>query len=577
MTHRPGRQPAGPAGPTGAAPRVVPLGDTGILVDGVDGPAAAGRLAALGLTGVEEVVATATAVTVVVDPDGVDSGRLTGRIAAVLGDLATPAPAPAGDEPPLTVPVRFDGPDLVEVADRLGTEPTGVVDLLVASELTVAFLGFAPGFAYLTGLPPSLATLERRAAPRIRVPAGSVAVAGGYAAVYPHASPGGWNLLGTTSLPMFDRHVPPYARLRPGRRVRFAVDPGPPRPAAAPPRRRRLTATGRRVVVESPGLATTVQDGGRLGLADVGVPRAGPADALAHLVANRLVGNDDRAAALEITAQGPVLQVVADTVAAVVGDAPVTVDGLPVPGAAPVPVRAGQRLAVGRCRAGARAVLALAGGVLGPTEVGSRASDQLCGLGPGPLRAGDELAVGPPGRPAGRLVVAGLAGGPLDRWARLVGLVPDDGTGPSGPAELRVVPGPDRGDDLTWLAGGVWEVDEASDRVGVRLRPAPSHGATGATRGAGTHLPGSRGVVTGAVQLPPGGRPVVLLCDHATVGGYPVVATVASVDVAVLAQLWPGRPVRLLPVDVDVAVAARRRAMAVLDDAVRGRYPTATA
>jgi len=116
--------------------------------------------------------------------------------------------------------VSFDGPDLAQVAEAAGCSVEGVVDMLLGADLRVEFCGFAPGFAYLTGLPPAL-HLPRRATPRTRVPGGSVALAAGYAAVYPAASPGGWHLVGSTSRRLFDPCADPPALLQPGTRVRF--------------------------------------------------------------------------------------------------------------------------------------------------------------------------------------------------------------------------------------------------------------------------------------------------------------------------------------------------------------------
>ncbi|MFD5550577.1 allophanate hydrolase subunit 1 [Streptomyces goshikiensis] len=130
-------------------------------------------------------------------------------------------PPLAGTEGPLiTVPVRYDGPDLAEVArlwDVTEREVAGVVGSLV---FRVAFCGFAPGFGYLTGLPERL-HLPRRATPRAAVPAGSLALAGEYAGVYPRSSPGGWQLIGTTDAVLWDPERDPAALFAPGVRVRF--------------------------------------------------------------------------------------------------------------------------------------------------------------------------------------------------------------------------------------------------------------------------------------------------------------------------------------------------------------------
>ncbi len=136
----------------------------------------------------------------------------------------TPPTSPARSPSRLhRIPVRYggeDGPDLAPVAEELGLSPAEVVALHTGSDLEVLFLGFAPGFAYLGELPDPL-RVPRLATPRVRVPAGSVAIAGAMSAIYPHASPGGWRILGRTDTPLWDPAATPPARLRPGDKVRF--------------------------------------------------------------------------------------------------------------------------------------------------------------------------------------------------------------------------------------------------------------------------------------------------------------------------------------------------------------------
>jgi KipI family sensor histidine kinase inhibitor len=137
------------------------------------------------------------------------------RIGALVGE-----PAPDQRRRKLTVPVRYDGADLEVVALRLGIDRDRVVQLHTSPEYTVAFLGFAPGFAYLIGGSEQLA-IPRRADPRPRVAAGSVAIAAHYSGVYPVSAPGGWHLLGHTDLTLFDPDRNPPALLEPGMRVSF--------------------------------------------------------------------------------------------------------------------------------------------------------------------------------------------------------------------------------------------------------------------------------------------------------------------------------------------------------------------
>ena len=120
----------------------------------------------------------------------------------------------------VVIPVRYDGADLAAVANAAGLTVAEVVAAHCGTTYEVAFCGFAPGFGYLAGLPEHL-HLPRRTTPRTRVPAGAVAIAAGYTAVYPGPSPGGWHLLGTTDLVLFDPLRSPPALLAPGTRVRF--------------------------------------------------------------------------------------------------------------------------------------------------------------------------------------------------------------------------------------------------------------------------------------------------------------------------------------------------------------------
>lgn len=143
---------------------------------------------------------------------------------ALAADLQSWRPAPtareAANAPRVDVPTIYDGEDLTEVAERWGVPPTAVADIHASLTHTVAFLGFAPGFAYLSGLPPHL-QVPRRSTPRLRVPAGAVALAGEFTGIYPRVSPGGWQIIGHTDLPLFDPSRAAAALLTPGIGVRF--------------------------------------------------------------------------------------------------------------------------------------------------------------------------------------------------------------------------------------------------------------------------------------------------------------------------------------------------------------------
>jgi KipI family sensor histidine kinase inhibitor len=167
-------------------------------------------------------VPAAASVLVPFDPLSIDSGEAA-RIVAELGALADvndPSVDPAAKRPPVEIEVRYGGPDLAAVAETHGLRPADIVELHAGSIWTAMFLGFAPGFAYLGPLPPELAT-ARRATPRERVPAGSVAIGGDQTAVYPFSMPGGWQVIGHTDLVMWDLARAQPNLLGPGDRVRF--------------------------------------------------------------------------------------------------------------------------------------------------------------------------------------------------------------------------------------------------------------------------------------------------------------------------------------------------------------------
>jgi KipI family sensor histidine kinase inhibitor len=504
-------------------------------------------------TGVEEVVVGWASALVVLDPrSGTTDAEACADWVAESARSGQSTPTSARHLPQSHVlPVVFDGADLAEAAAFVAQPVGRVIELMVSAEFEVAFVGFAPGFPYLTGLPTELAGLDRRATPRTSVPAGSVAVAAGFASVYPRPSPGGWHLLGRTAESLFDPDVPPHGRVAPGDKVRFTqCDASLPRrhdDDGRPP----IQADGRCLEVLEPGLSTTVQDAGRRGWAHVGVPTAGGADLRSLSLANLLLGNGADAAALECTASGPVVRMFGDGYLAVVGARSVavdiTVDGHPVADGTVLPVADGQVVRVGRVRHGLRAYLAVAGGLATPVVLGSRSSDTLAGLGPGTVRAGDRLALGEPGRPRGALEPAR---GPIH-----------------GPTLLRVVAGPhgSRGDGL---ASAGWTVGAAVDRIGVRLT------AAGRSRLDAGGPRSSTPMVTGAVQVPPDGHPIILLPDHATVGGYPVVACVVTSDLPLLGQLVPGEEVAFVEVDLDRAVRLRVEDRVATAARVTGWFPT---
>jgi biotin-dependent carboxylase-like uncharacterized protein len=270
------------------------------------------------------------------------------------------------------------------------------------------------------------------------------------------------------------------------------------------------------IEIVRPGPLATVQDLGRAGYAHLGVPGSGAVDRPSLCLANRLVGNAEDAAGLELTFGGAALRFQRAAWIAVTG-APLTLR----PGTmnAPCHVPADTVVEFGTPSAGVRTYVAVRGGVEVAPVLGSRSTDMLSGLGPAPLSPGDRLPVG---RATGQITVD-------------VAPVVD----PEEEPVLRIAAGPrdDWFETLAPLGAAAYEVTAQSNRVGVRLDgPALTRRRQGELA--------SEGMVTGSLQVPPNGLPIIFLADHPTTGGYPVAAVLAAADVARAGQLRPGQRVR---------------------------------
>ncbi len=503
--------------------RFLPVSLNALLVELADLDQTLALLASLQrapLAGVEELVPAARTILVQFRPSATSVATLIDAIAA--RDLSQRVER--GSQR-VEIPVHYDGEDLAEMAQLLGITPDELVRRHTGSDYAVAFVGFAPGFAYLSGGHESL-DVPRRTTPRTRIPAGAVGLAGRFSGVYPQASPGGWQIIGRTPLAMWDieREVP--ALLQPGFSVRFvdiATLSIAARAALADVMAKKTLnsmtpapATGPALEVRSPGLQALLQDGGRPGLAGQGVSASGALDQSACRTANRLVGNPSNIACLETVGGGLQLMSHGDTVVAVTGaDAPLTLttaSGMryAVPRYQALALVHGDVLAMGEPVAGTRCYVAARGGFDVAPVLGSLSTDTLAHVGPPALAAGERLAL--------HAVAQGAITGDAE-------LPPDDLPSTQADVVLDVVPGP-RTDWFTpeaveLLARQRWRVTPQSNRVGLRLA-----GDEPLSRAITQELP-SEGTVSGAIQVPASGQPVLFLADHPLTGGYPVIACVA--------------------------------------------------
>ena len=517
--------------------RFLPVNRNALMVELADLDDTLALLASLQRTpvhGVEELVPAAKTILVYFRASATTAAQVVSEIASRKLDARTER-----SDVLVEIPVHYNGEDLADVAQILGISEAEVIARHTGSEYTVAFTGFAPGFGYLSGGDP-IFNVPRRSSPRTKVPAGSVALAGTFSAVYPQASPGGWQLIGVTETPMWDLSRDLPALLQPGYRVKFVDAATLPAAASTPAVSAAATASdtasNNALLVRATGLLTVFQDTGRHGQAGQGVSASGAMDQVALKTANRLVGNASHVAALETVGGGLQLKSRGDNVVAVTGaDAPITITTSQgqrwnVSRYAPIALADGDTLSIAQPVAGARCYVAVRGGFNIAPVLGSCSTDTLANVGPTALKVGDVLTV----QPTTHHVVGDTA------------LPPDDLPTLQDDVVLDIEFGP-RTDWFTpeaieLLCTQRWQVTPQSNRVGLRIA-----GEVPLSRTITAELP-SEGTPLGALQVPANGQPVLFLADHPLTGGYPVIACVAPHHLDRAGQIPVGAWLRFNPI-----------------------------
>ncbi len=445
-------------------------------------------------------------------------------------------------------------PDLLASAQKCKLTVREFINRHKNSEIRVDILGFMPGFAYCSGLDPSL-NLPRLESPRTSVPAGSVAIAGLQTAIYPQPTPGGWNIIGRSPEVLFDSSKPRPSLLMAGERVEFIEIDLPEfrkieaqnltRAAQSMPKSK---IPSHAIEVISPGLQTTIQGLPRYGFAHLALSAGGPMDQEGARLANALLGNPDDAAGLEIAGAGTKLLFHEDVWVAWVGALCMgQVSGTAILGNRPVFLRKGETLSFGAMMQGYRIFLALSGGIDSEFILGGRGSHLSAGIGGKALQKGDVLYL-PRAQDScqipflKKLREAQIS---FPKWSI---------ASPALPGEkielIKVLPSihldvlSSAEQDALWKT--VWTISSQSNRMGMRLESdfKISSPVTGVA---------SQGIWFGTVQLPPSGQPILMMAEHQTTGGYPRLMEMISSERSKLAQLRPGDKIQFLPITLDEA------------------------
>lgn len=522
--------------------RFLPVSLTTLLVELADlneTLALFASLKAAPVEAIEEMIPAARTLMIRFRPEKLTAENLAGRIST--RDLSARL---APSDKLIEIPVRYDGEDLEDVANLTGLSVEDVIRRHTESEFTVAFCGFAPGFGYLVGGDPAL-QVPRRQSPRTRIPAGSVALAGAFSGVYPQASPGGWQIIGTTPEKMWDLSRDPPALFQPGYRVRFfdlakKHAPATPTAVALKPAKSvsRSVSDALTLKVLAAPMPALFQDLGRFGQTGQGVSASGALDKGALKAANRAVGNPIDSPCLEITLGGFSFEISGRAVVAVTGaPCPIMIRdasgrSISVETYQPVSLEPGDIVTLGHPQRGMRSYLAVRGGFAVKPVLGSASTDTLAVVGPEAVTAGAVLTVG---KQTKALKAVSVTQAPAFEHPA-----------PGDTVTLDVVMGP-RSDWFTEagianLSAQLWQVTPQSNRVGIRLS-----GDVPLERRDKAELP-SEGTATGAIQVPHSGQPVLFLADHPLTGGYPVIGTVAEYHLDLAGQIAVNAKIRFRPI-----------------------------
>ncbi len=407
------------------------------------------------------------------------------------------------------IPVEYNGIDLDFIAEKTGLTIAEVIRLHASQMYHTFAVGFTPGFPFLGVLPEAL-HLPRRATPRAKVQAHSVAMALGQTGVYPFSSPGGWHILGTAGVAMFDPHRDRPFWVEAGDSVRFVPTQSAQIPKLEPVRLLPLEPRFPVLKLEQAGLQTLLLDAGRSHVGHFGLAQSGVLDSRSAALANAVVGNTASTPLLELTLTGGVFTALTDVVLGFAGYGmnPI-LGGEAIAAASSFLLRRGQTLRFAPSQIGVRAYLSVAGGFEAQPIWGSVSSDARAGLGRA-LQAGDVLGSAFP-----RATRAGFYLSQPKLEPRALRLL--EGAQPNPEALARLCEQP--------------FVLERADRMGARLSGAAVAGGEVS----------SEATAFGALQITPSGQPIILLHDRGRMGGYSKPALLHPSDVWRLAQLRDGQ------------------------------------
>jgi len=495
------------------------------------------------IEGTEEIVPTYRSLIIYYNPQKVKYTDLVQQLKE-LEKSVTEITLPAAHV--TEIPVLYGGeygPDLEFVAQHNKLSTKEVINLHTEKEYFIYMLGFSPGFAYLGGMSDKIAT-PRLEKPRIKVSEGSVGIAGKQTGIYPIESPGGWQIIGRTPIKLYDPKKEFPFLLKSGDYIKFY-----------PINQEQFNEIEKKIdeenyscrvelyggfkVIKS-GIFNTVQDLGRFGFQQYGMPVSGAMDSCALRIGNRLLGNKEDEAGIEVSTPGLALEALDQTVITITGaNFNPTINNSPVPMWEAIEVKKGDIITFNQIKSGSRSYLLVAGSVDVPIILGSKSTygrGKVGGLKGRPLKKSDTINIGKTNQELQNIIGRKVSVKNLPAYHE--------------ENKVRVILGPQDDyftkDGLHAFLNSSYEITVNSDRMGYRLKGPKIESKNGSDII-------TDGIPLGSVQVPRNGMPIVMLADRQTTGGYAKIATVISVDIDKFAQMKPGNKVKFTQINLEEA------------------------
>ena len=503
--------------------------------------------------GIKEVIPAYTTILAVLDPLKADRDKLINEVRRIVRSIK-PEDLKEEVNRVIEVPTVYDpqyGLDLEDISKLTKLSIEEIINLHSSQVYRVYMVGFIPGFPYMGEVPEKIA-VPRLENPRIKVPAGSVGIAGVQTGIYPFESPGGWRIIGRTPLRLFNPNKDPPTLFKIGDYVKF-------KPISREAYEKMLEAEwadvgklkieGEPILrVEAAGPGVSIQDLGREGYRKYGVPVSGALDKESFIIANMIVGNEINDACIEIFQSSFEATVLQDIIISICGaKVDGEIDGEPLENCKAIPVRRGCKITINGLRGGMVAYMAIAGGINEPIILGSRSYYTTAGIG----RILSENSIITTAKNKFNELIDVCPSMNID-WNREVN------------DEFRVIIGPHikhfTEEMMNEFLSMKFTVTSNLNRMGYRLE----RGEEAKLRGVGRLL--SCGTIPGAIQVPGDGNPIVLMADAQTTGGYAIIGKIISPDLYAFSQVEPGRKVKFKQVSLSEALKILDEKVKMYDD-----------